>query len=359
MSGAYYNDNDPFICAWLKELIRERVIADGEVDSRPIQKVQGKDLKGFTQCHFFAGIGGWSLAARLAGIADSSRIWTCSCPCPPFSIAGKQKECPECTGKNFVPCPWRTGFFICCGCEHAWFADERHLLPEVHRLLREAGPDCPIFGEQVASEAGCLWFSVLRASLEILDYGAWGADLCSAGVGKDHIRQRIYWMAYANGSELERETGKRVIGKGRQKIGFECSSRIVDRLGEPNRNGFQKRSPSETGSRQGASTKSTGSHVGRVGNANREGLEGWGKRFDKHGNQRLTWPPSKPVLCSDGKWRNIPVNEKGKLEPLLFPLADVGSFRNRVGALRGAGNAIDPQLASEFMQAGLEALSLR
>ena len=52
----------------------------------------------------------------------------------------------------------------------------------------------------------------------------------------------------------------------------------------------------------------------------------------------------------DGKARRIPT------EPRLFPLADARHpyHRGRVGLLRGAGNAIVPALAAEFVMAWAE-----
>ena len=87
--AAYYNENDPFAAAWLRELIKAKLIADGEVDERSIELVRPDDLRGFVQCHFFAGIGGWSYALRLAGWPDNREVWTGSCPCQPWSVAGK------------------------------------------------------------------------------------------------------------------------------------------------------------------------------------------------------------------------------------------------------------------------------
>ena len=187
--GSYYNENDPKICAWLRELIREGVIADGEVDERSIKEVHADDLKGFTQHHFFAGIGGWSYALRLADWPDDRPVWTGSCPCPPFSSAGKKFDCPECGERNLIPCPRRTGYFICCLCRHSWLADERHLWPEFWRLIRDYQPGT-VFGEQVASKDGRKWLSGVRASLEILGYAVGAADLCAAGTAtqtKDNI----------------------------------------------------------------------------------------------------------------------------------------------------------------------------
>jgi DNA (cytosine-5)-methyltransferase 1 len=65
---AYYNEHDPFAAAWLRELIADGLIAPGEVDERSIEDVRPDELAGFVQCHFFAGIGVWSLALRQAGV---------------------------------------------------------------------------------------------------------------------------------------------------------------------------------------------------------------------------------------------------------------------------------------------------
>jgi len=113
MTLAYYNEIDPYAAAWLRNLIMVGLIADGEVDERDIQDVCPNDLKGFTQCHFFAGIGIWSLALRRAGVPDTEPIWTGSCPCQPFSAAGKGSG----------------------------FDDERHLWPAFFHLIAQCRPE--------------------------------------------------------------------------------------------------------------------------------------------------------------------------------------------------------------------------
>jgi DNA (cytosine-5)-methyltransferase 1 len=164
--ASYYNEFDPFAAQWLRELIKAGLIADGEVDERSITDVQADDLRGFTQCHFFAGIGGWSYALRLAGWPDDRPIWTGSCPCQPFSGAGLAHG----------------------------VLDKRHLWPTFQYLISECVPTV-VFGEQVESRDGREWLTGVRADLEDMGYAVGSADLCAAGVGAPQIRQRLYWVA--------------------------------------------------------------------------------------------------------------------------------------------------------------------
>ena len=170
--GVYYNEHDPKAAAWLRELIKEGLIADGEVDTRSITDVQPSDLRGLTQCHFFAGIGGWSYALRLAGWDDARPVWTGSCPCQPFSSAGSQQGA----------------------------ADPRHLWPSWFRLIQECRPPV-IFGEQVAAAVRHGWLDLVFGDLEGCDY-ACGAVIAGAhSVGAPHIRQRLWFVADANSKE--------------------------------------------------------------------------------------------------------------------------------------------------------------
>lgn len=49
-----------------------------------IRTIETGDLRAFTQCHFFAGIGERPYALRLAGCPDPRPAWAGSCPCQPF-----------------------------------------------------------------------------------------------------------------------------------------------------------------------------------------------------------------------------------------------------------------------------------
>ncbi len=169
--AAYYNENDPFAAAWLRELIKAGLIANGEVDERSIEAVEPGDLVGFPQCHFFAGIGGWSYALRLAGWPDDSEVWTGSCPCQPFSAAASING--------------RRGF-----------DDARHLWPVWRRLIEERHPST-VFGEQSAAAAD--WLRLVRGDLVALDYAVGCVPIEAASVGADHERDRFWFVANADG----------------------------------------------------------------------------------------------------------------------------------------------------------------
>ena len=145
---AYYNENNPDAAAWLRNLMDEGLIPHGDIDDRSIRSVKPTELRGYTQCHFFAGIGGWPLALRLAGWDDARPVWTGSCPCQPFSNAGQRR------GRR----------------------DARHLWPVWCRLIAECRAPV-VFGEQVASRLGLRWFSGVRSSLEALGRAVGAADI--------------------------------------------------------------------------------------------------------------------------------------------------------------------------------------
>lgn len=181
----YYNEINKHAAQWLCNLIAAGVIPDGVVDTRSIEDVHPTDLRDFDQCHFFAGIGGWPLALRLAGVPDNRPVWTGSCPCQPFSAAG----------------------------QGLGFADERHLWPHFFHLISEHRKWCEkqerqvpiVFGEQVASKSGLEWIDLVQVDLEGAGYAFGKADLCAAGVGAEHVRQRLYWVADPEWDEQPRQ----------------------------------------------------------------------------------------------------------------------------------------------------------
>ncbi|HGT2910766.1 TPA: DNA cytosine methyltransferase [Klebsiella pneumoniae] len=274
--SAYYNEIDPFAAQWLRNLIAAGHIAPGEVDERSIEDVTPDDLRGFTQCHFFAGIGVWSHSLRLAGWPDDRPVWTGSCPCQPFSAAGKGDG----------------------------FADERHLWPHFFHLISERRPQ-HVFGEQVAAGNANVWFDLVQADLEGMGYAFGLVPFTSAGIGAPHIRERAYWVANSSSEQYH-----------------QCND-------NPDEGGWPRNSEQN-----------------RLGGELMRPLE-----------VNSFWRDADWLLCRDGKWRPV--------EPGTFPLVDGAAARmgrvepgvarvassNRVGRLKGYGNAINAQAAAAFIRA--------
>jgi DNA (cytosine-5)-methyltransferase 1 len=337
---AYYNEHDQKAAAWLRELIRRDLIAPGEVDERNIEDVVPTELVRFTQCHFFAGIGVWSYALRNAGWSDDRPVWTGSCPCQPFSEAGKG----------------------------GGTADERHLWPVWFHLISQCRP-ANIFGEQVASSVAAPWLDLVHDDLEALGYAVGPVVLPAAGLGAPHGRHRIFFVADAQGARGRSDAGA-IRGsqnqglrgeEGEDERGASERTRRVGNSGPTGGVGDTRRAgPQEQpspGSTEGRTTRRTGtsrgvgdpngpreSEVGRLSGGS--GIERTGStpRNDRRpGPTNGFWGDADWLRCSDQKWRAV--------RPGTFPLADGAPAR--VVRLRGYGNAIPAPVAEAFVRAYL------
>lgn len=342
---AYYNEFDPRAAQWLRELIKAEIIAPGFVDERSITEVNPYELTQYTQHHFFAGIGGWSYALRLAGWPDDKPVITGSCPCQPFSAAGKG------LGTK----------------------DERHLWPVFYNIITFLGAPI-VFGEQVASKAAEAWLDSVFADLEGAGYACGASDLCAASVGADHIRQRFFWGADAVRSRPlpaphagvhSREEGRGAwYGK---PLRHGNARRLADANGRDTSaerqqsSGEQRQQPQDGGAGGGlGNTNDSGSQgqreCGHSGNewitrapsmaCGLEHTQGDGRlerwtESERRRTGRGCWDVYETILCADGKTR--------RFEPGSFPLAH--GVPGRMGLLRGYGNAIVPQAAAEFIKA--------
>ena len=360
--AAYYNEFNPEAAAWLRELIKRKLIADGEVDERSIIDVQASDIRGFTQCHFFAGIGGWSYALRLAGWADDYPCWTASLPCQPFSVAGNQ------LGKD----------------------DERHLLPHFLELVKQCKPD-RIFGEQVEGAIRHGWLDDLQTTMEAESYAVGHCVLGAHSVGAYHQRQRLYWVAQRElGDTLHDRTrrttrsemgasqddkraaeseGQGGIGDGVALGGAGSFSELANsesagrcRWEPMENNGYSelRRSSANSELPSTSDTRLQG-HGGFEQVAVPQGWEGAQRHISKGG----IWDNPNWIYCKDGKCRAI----EPSIKPLVngIPKGMVRSGDNseefdadntqeaRTMRLKGYGNAIVPQVAAMFISAFMEA----
>lgn len=340
--AAYYNEHDKGAAAWLRVLIQEGLIAHGYVDERSIEEVTPADLHGFTQCHFFAGIGGWSLALRIAGVADDTACWTGSPPCQPFSVAGKK------LGQ----------------------LDERHLAPTFMRLVAQCKPAI-LFGEQVAAAIKKHWLDDLFTELEREGYACGASVLPACSVGAPHKRDRLFFGASlrmgdtASQRQCANEAGQYSLD-GEQLEGAEqgqydqhgCADGSVADTNDARpqgRSGMPERADQQPAGAAGleGSMADAKSHRRADGSAQSGGRDqvfaettkviGVGDRgiTDATNQNHGFWSDADWLGCRDGKFRPV---ESG-----TFPLAD--GISARVGRLRGYGNAIVPQVAAEFIKA--------
>jgi DNA (cytosine-5)-methyltransferase 1 len=356
---AYYNEINKDAAAWLRELIKHGHIAPGIVDERSIEDVLPSDLIGFTQCHFFAGIGIWSYALRCAGWPDDRPVWTGSCPCQPFSQAG----------------------------EGSGFADERHLWPHFHWLIQERRPPA-VLGEQVASKDADPWVDLVQTDLEGLGYAFGAVAFPSASVGAPHIRDRTFWVAHTD-SGAGRKGRANVRGwadRGHaQPWAGSCGSGLPGGLadsdqhgrsaqpiagvhdaerdaescggaggmanpgridtskvnagndpinGERSEDGRRSEFPARVGAGSGASSRDHRTGCSGIGPA--------GEVADLVGSDPANgiWRDADWLFCRDGKWRPV--------EPGTFPLAHGAPAR--VVRLRGYGNGINAIQAQVFIE---------
>ena len=396
---AYYNEIDEYAATWLRNLIAAGHIAPGDVDERDIQDVHPSDLKPYTQCHFFAGIGVWSYALRHAGWPDDRPVWTGSCPCQPFSTAGKGLA----------------------------FDDERHLWPAWHHLIKECRPPV-VLGEQVAGKDADAWVDLVHDDMEALAYAFGAVPFPAAGIGAPHIRDRLYWVAHAAGSGRQRrrtsETGngadpsriksqrlfdtcglaharssrpeeqRRERSQSARSSSPDMASGMANAVpaGRAERRSITRDGPAPRLHSIGGLADTHGGHTGaqrqqRGGQQRQQPKDGRARRgladtereriwTRERGSPRRTsttlpgesnerqrirpdagsvddalptsagptnglWRDADWLLCRDGKWRPV--------EPGTFPLAHGAPAR--VGRLRAYGNAINAEAARAFIEA--------
>ncbi len=327
----YYNEMDPYAAQWLRNLLEAGHIPQGDIDERSIEIVQPEDLTGYVQCHFFAGIAGWSHALRLAGWPNDQPIWTGSCPCQPFSAAGKRKG----------------------------VADKRHLWPHFYRLIK-AGHPAVIMGEQVAGKAGYGWFDGVATDLEREGYACRVVDIPACGVNAPHIRSRLYWVANSQLQRLEEWEGKQRDpceehsptergGNDGERLEYTTLNRRREGRAEYE---VRSRRDTTTGTSGHGGVEDTAGSIGRQSQPSGNDSARQETRRQE-GNSGLARGGTGSGFWND--WELIGPDPQGKyrrVKPGVRLLAH--GVPARVGKLRAYGNAIVPELAAEVIRAYME-----
>ena len=318
MSRDYHNEIDPFAAQWLRNLIVAGLLPPGDVDERSIVDVRPADLAGYTRCHFFSGIGGWPLALRLAGWPDDRPVWTGSCPCQPWSVAGKRRGAD----------------------------DERHLWPVFGRLI-EVGRPPVVFGEQVARAPD--WLRLVRGDLVQMGYAMGAVPMEAASADADHFRDRYWFVADNDFERAGPQWSERSWELGRTSCDPE-NRPVAVAYGDGERPQIQI---GESGNAGAQRAPTAGDRVCAL--VDRPSF-GWGEGWTEHEFRSRGFTAAVASIddcqyleCPDGKWRRLPppgVRWLGTRVPA------------RVAKLRAFGNAIDPRPAAEFIRAYLECRSI-
>lgn len=374
MCAVLYNDIDPKVCEWTKELIADNQIPAGEVVCQSITDIT-HDLSKFTQCHWFNGLSGWPYALRLAGVPESRPIWTASLPCQSFSSAGKAGGFTDARGQLWEP------FFA---------------------LVRKYHPGC-ILGEQVEAAIRFGWLDRISGDLESLGYCVGAVILPAAGVGAPHIRHRIYWVAHLPGErrdgqqEAGGQTGRRQseVGGGDERLAHTAEStewrRGIQRPGEgvtspeigPSDKfvrdcgaGGRLGDPQGGGQREHGSTPGSGGYadepeqISGMGDLHHQRPQGRSGELGECAGELFAgassaWSNYDLIPCRDGKFRRVESGSCPLVKRLPSGLVPSGNpsvkeaqntAEARVMRLRGFGNSICAPLAAEFIKVCMELL---
>ena len=250
--------------------------------------------------------------------ANRIDILTGGFPCQPYSLAGKRK------GKE----------------------DERHLWPEMLRAIREIQPRW-VVGENVfglINWSDGLVFHEVQTDLEAAGYEVWPYVLPACAVNAPHRRDRVWFVAYCNGSRLQEARPKQ------QTTRFEQYGELDGDATNPHSNGqYGSNSMHEINASEGREhALNDFEQMGwDVTDTDSKGLEGGAVQVKGWSNNGFAGN------SKQGSWQNFPTQSPictrndglpTQLDGITFP-----KWRNE--SIKAAGNAIVPQVALQIFKA--------
>ena len=284
----------------------------------------------------FSGIGGFDLAARWMGWDNVFHVeWNPWCrKVLEYHFPNSQSFTDV---KQFDGSAWRGRVDIISGgfpCQPYSAAgkrlgkdDERHLWPEMLRIIREAAP-AYVVGENVRGLInwnGGVVFEEVCVDLENSGFEVWAGVLPSASVGAPHRRDRVWFVAHAT-SRIQNVTDTN--GKRRLPLSKEMESE------KSNGNGFIR----DGGERN-------------VANANGKRLQ----RGEENGNFASNGPERNEFISRHvwTTWKNFPTQPPvcGGNDGLPRQLDGITFSKWRNESIKAYGNAIVPQVAYEIFKA--------
>lgn len=322
----------------------------------------------------FSGIGGFDLAAQWAG-------WTnvASCEINSFGRRVLSHYWPEAyhhddiktlTGeiteheaqKRYGP-DWRADGVILSGgfpCQPYSLAgkrlgkeDERHLWPEMCRVIREIKPDW-IVGENVlglVNWSNGLVFDEVQTDLETQGYEVQAFVLPACAADAPHRRDRVWIIAHRDGNGQQRSNGKHEVNA--SEGGQYAQRDTIDgaKHGDAtNAANIGQKQPRNTWKRGSGLENSRSNASWNDANTNDKGLQG----SEKRGSAGSGWPErnKQPERLFRTDWKGFPTQSpvcsrddglSAGLDGITFP-----KWRNE--SIKAAGNAIVPQIAYRIFE---------
>jgi len=229
--------------------------------------------------------------------ANTIDILTGGFPCQPYSTAGKRK------GKD----------------------DERHLWPEMLRAIREISPRY-VVGENVRGLTnwnGGLVFDEVCAELEAIGYQVAPVIIPACGVNAPHRRERIWFVAYANGTKKRNNSrsnyskAKEIWGENKSDVSREFCS------------------------------------YGDVTDTSSGGIQGYGGRGKNGEFQTNEFNENNSKRQPRMDWEKFPTQSPicGGDDGIPTELDGITFSKWRQESIKGYGNAIVPQVAYEIFKA--------
>lgn len=293
-------DNEPFSQAILKKHWPDSIIYD-DIKTLTADRILTDTRREYGSAWGNEGVE-TNTTKRASRITNTKRccqidLLTGGFPCQPFSAAGQRR------GTD----------------------DDRHLWPEMLRVIREVHPRW-IIGENVSGLLtwnGGMVLDEVFADLEAEDYEVWAFVIPACGVGAPHRRDRVWIVAHADSGTDGRNT--------REDGGAPKKERLQerDKMGKFGKSSTVRDAPD---------TYSTGLKRDRKGGTQIKRLSGLLNR-ERYSQGRDMWQRD---------WLKVATELCTLDDGLPNGLARPKGWRN--AALKGAGNAIVPQVAAEIMQ---------
>jgi len=306
-----------------------------------------------THLDLFSGIGGFALAAKWNGFRTVG-----FCDNEPYAQAVLKKHWPdvpchkdikELRGEPHAGVTLLTGGFPCqpfsCAGKQRGKEDDRYLWPEMLRVIREAQPRW-IIGENVAGIVN-MALDQVHTDLEAEGYEVESIIIPACGVDAPHRRNRVWIVANAksggggrgvpNSVSPQRAQSRHQLSQDARGLsGKLCSQNVAN-------------CNSEWELQQKGNFKKVGKWIG---NNSEIVADAAGVRIQRHGSSWIEKPHSHErqglSMCESQR----PQQAQWLPEPNVDRVVD--GLPNRVGRIRGLGNAIVPQVAAEIIRCIVE-----